>query len=166
MHWSNMGVKFWELPSIPLIRDFPMALKLLRPIVKSQNKFRIEDQLKSSSELICVSIPDSTQSSLNKSTIVKAGGLMMELWLSLNKMGFGVQPLTIVSTFAFSIKHGLSPASTKWKHFFETGEALLKNEFSIATNNTPIWIVRTGKSPGLSISMRTLRMAPILKIIE
>ncbi len=160
MLWRNMEIRFWELPMVPILRDIPDVINILGPVLRPQNRIRVKRQLESSAGLVCISIP-----TIDSSNIVQTGRLMMEIWLSLNKQGYGVQPFTISSMIAFCAKYGLIKLPKKWIDFFCEGENILRQEFSIPLGLDPIWMVRTGQSTPLPDKSRTFRR-PLEEILR
>jgi Nitroreductase family len=155
MSWRNMQVKYWEYPLIILFKNVPWAIKLFRPLFKSQLRIRAKKQLLSSAALICVSIPKDGNSIENA---VDAGRLMMRAWLSMTKIGYGSQPLTFSSMPIF-YKHQnvLDDFFTKKIEHITKGENVLRSTFSLSEDQLPVWILRTGVSTELSENERTFR---------
>ena len=152
LSWRNLGAQIWEIPMMPLIRDFPKILKLAKYVIGPQHRSRVKQQLQSSAGLICVSAPVK-----NRENIVVAGSLMMNAWLSLTGHGYGVQPLTIASTICMKSKENIMPLPNKWTQFFDEGEKILRKSFSIPSGSMPVWMIRAGLSTALPEKSRTFR---------
>ena len=153
LSWRNLGAKFWEVPLMPIIRDFPKILKVAKYAIAPQHRSRIKKQLKSSAGVVCVSAPIS-----DKKNIVTAGSLMMNAWLSLTRENYGVQPLTLSSTICTCAEQGLLELPEKWLKFFNEGENVLKKSFKISSERSPIWMLRTGRSTPLPDRAKTFRL--------
>ena len=159
MSWRNLGTRFWELPFMPIFRDYPGVFNLIKSALRPLHKAKVNKQLNSSAGLILISVTNTDSSS-----IVQAGRLMMRIWLSLNEQGYGVQPLTISSTTAYCVRSRIFELPQKWIDFFQDGKQILQKEFSIPEGQEPIWLIRTGLSIPLSEKSRTLRL-PIEKLL-
>lgn len=158
---KNMGIRFWEVPTLLLIKKYPALLQVIKGILIPQHMNRVRKQLNSSAGLVCVSIPKQAHHS------PQAGRMMYRTWLELTKLGFGVQPLTIASTLVFCARSGFldQSYSQKWIDFFKEGENVLRRAFKIPENHLPIWMIRTGLSPSLPANLRTFRK-PIQRVLR
>lgn len=158
---KNMGIRFWETPTLLLIKKYPKLLQVIKGILIPQHMNRVRKQLNSSAGLVCVSIPKQAQFS------PQAGRMMYRAWLELTKLGFGVQPLTIASTLVFCAHGGLlDPSySQNWTDFFKGGEEILRRAFKIPVDHLPIWMIRTGRASALPKDLRTLRK-PIQEVLR
>lgn len=155
MSWRNMQVKYWEYPLIILFKNFPWAINLFRPLFKFQLRIRAKKQLLSSAALICVSIPKNGNSIVNA---VDAGRLMMRAWLSMTKIGYGSQPLTLSSMpILYKYQNVLDDFFKSKIEHITKGEDVLQSAFSISKDRLPIWVIRTGFSTELPEDERTFR---------
>lgn len=154
MSWRNMGTKFWEIPAMPLLRDFPIAHVLARFCLSPQHRARVNKQLSTSAGIVCVSAPRPMQ---ERGALVDSGRLMMNAWLSLTNHQYGVQPLTLASLIGLCALEGVIELPETWMRFFRSGEKLLQNSFSIPEGNTTIWMIRAGRSSPLPKKAKTFR---------
>lgn len=150
--WRNLGVHFWELPLLPLMRDYLFIGKMSKGFLRVQRRKEVKRQLVSSAGLVCVSV-----SKGDSFGIVQAGRLMMRSWLSLTKQGYGVHPMTLASIFAFAAHENDPEVPAARREFYRKGCDLLSKEFLIPNDATPLWMVRTGISNPLPQKLRTLR---------
>jgi nitroreductase len=151
---KNMGVRFWEVPSLRLLKAYPSVFPYMKPMMIPQHMARVRKQLNSAAGVICTSIPRD-----QASKAPAAGRTMYRAWLELTRLGFGAQPLTIASTLVFYAQNGLLDASfsQEWIQFFKEGEAVLRKAFKFPEDHLPIWMIRAGKSSPLPDDQRTLR---------
>jgi hypothetical protein len=161
MSWRNMGTKFWEVPAMPLLRDFPIAHFLARFCMAPQHRFRVTKQLDTSAGIVCVSAPSPIQ---ERVALVDSGKLMMNAWLSLTQHAYGVQPLTLASLVGLCALEGVMELPETWMQFFRSGEKLLQNSFGIPEGNTATWMIRAGKSTPLPQKAKTFRR-PLSEIL-
>jgi nitroreductase len=159
LSWRNLGAKFWEVPMMPLIRDYRPFFLFARHTIAPQHRARVTKQLTSSAGVICVSI-----SHKNNENIVTAGRLMMNAWLSLTQQGYGVQPLTLASMVNMCSIDGTMPLSEKWQKFHREGQNVLRKHLVISADSTPVWMIRAGISTPLPENCKTLRKPPQIKI--
>ncbi|MFL5813414.1 MAG: hypothetical protein ACJ763_07530 [Bdellovibrionia bacterium] len=159
LSWRNLGAKFWEVPMMPLIRDFRPFFLFARHTIAPQHRVRVTKQLTSAAGVVCVSVTNKTDES-----IVAAGRLMMNAWLSLTHQGHGVQPLTLASMVNMCSIDGIMPLSNKWQKFHREGQNTLRKHLSISTDSTPVWMIRTGISTPLPENCKTLRKPPQVKM--
>lgn len=150
--WRNLGVKLWEVPMLPLIKNFPKIMRLAKLTMPAQQNSRARAQLESSAGVVCITLPRSALADL-----LPAGRLMMQVWLELTKCGYGVQPLTLASTLVYANKMNLLDASFDHK-FYERGEEILRRKFGFSDDQFPVWMIRTGKSTPLPIELGTFRL--------
>lgn len=159
MSWRNLGANFWEVPTMPLIRDYRPFFQVVRHMIAPQHRVRVGKQLKSSAGVVCVSV-----SKKGNESIVAAGQLMMNAWLSLTRQGYGVQPLTLASMVNMCSIEGIMPLSEKWRKFHRDGQNILRRHLSVSPGATPAWMIRTGISTSLPDNCKTLRRPPRIKI--
>ncbi len=157
LSWRNMLVRFWEVPSMMIMKALPVAAVIFRPAIRVSHRSRTKAQLLSSAGAICVSIKQ-TGGKIELTDLVDAGRLMLRNWLKLNEAGFGVQPLSL-STLPLVYR-----ATGNADEFFMSrsdllikGEKILRQHFLIAEDRLPVWMIRTGLSPRLPAEMRTFR---------
>jgi hypothetical protein len=159
MSWRNLGAKIWEIPTMPLIRDYRSVFMILRHMMAPQHRARVKQQLKSSAGVVSVS-----SSVKGNEGFVAAGRLMMNAWLSLTKNGYSVQPLTLASMTALCSVEGIMPLPEKWQNFHRGGLNILRKHLSIPSESTPVWMIRTGLSTPLPENFKTLRKPPQIKM--
>ncbi len=159
----NMGVRFWEIPGLFMVKHFNPLLQLFKPMLLLQHTARVKKQLESSAGLVCVSIPRGKSQS-----VPEAGRAIYRVWLELTREKYGVQPLTIASTLTYCAQESLLEGSfsKKWISFFKNGESILRETFEIPKDRVPVWMIRTGLSTELPKEDRTFRRSvdDILKI--
>ncbi len=153
LSWRNMGVHFWELPMMPLFRDFPDSLRLFKPIIVPQHRARVQKQLQSSAGLVCVSVSVKPSGE----AIVAGGRLMMNAWLALTQLEYGAHPFTLASAICMCSKRGMVRLPKKWALLFEKGDDLLRRHFQIPPGSDPVWLMRTGHSTALPEKSKTFR---------
>ncbi len=155
LSWRNMSVRLFEVPGIWLIKKFPFLMKLVRRNLVRQHRERIKAQIQTAAGLICVTVPKSASTPKD---IVNAAGMIMRTWLLLTSQAYGCQPLTMSSTLIYLMNQQLLD-----EHFaenieiFEEGEKLMHQEFGIPEDQTPVWMIRTGRSSELPEKLRTFR---------
>jgi hypothetical protein len=159
MSWRNLGAKIWEIPTMPLMRDYRAAFMIFRHMLALQHRARVTQQLKSSAGIVSVS----TSIKANVG-YVDAGRLMMNAWLSLTKNGYNAQPLTLASLTAHCSVEGIMPLPEKWRSFHREGQNILRKHLSISPESVPIWMLRTGISTPLPEKCKTLRKPPQIKM--
>jgi nitroreductase len=162
--WQGFGANFWEVPMMPMLRDYPFILRIAKYFIAPQHRARVVRQLRSSAGLVCVSAPfEGFEHS--RENFVTAGRLMMNAWLSLTKLGYGVHPLTLPSLIALCANQGAADLPKKWLDLFKEGETLLRREFGISDEEVPIWMIRTGISGPQPEACKTLRF-PVSKVLS
>jgi hypothetical protein len=107
--------------------------------------------LASSAALFCVTAPrpESPASPASLLDLCAVGRLALRTWLRLAAIGFGVQPHTLTSHFAFGHLAGLLPRGSRWDTRGREGLAALSAAFAIPEDRTPVWLFRTGDVRGL-----------------
>lgn len=150
----NMGIKPWEVPALWLVKQFSLALIMIRPMMRAQQLARTAGQLQSSAGLVCVSVPRA-----HFAKIPDGGRLMYRCWLELTAAQFGVQPLTIGSTLVYCAELDLlkEDFTANQISFFKEGRAILAKAFNIPNDRTALWMIRTGAADPLPEPLRTLR---------
>jgi hypothetical protein len=116
MSAQNMNINPMEASMMKLVRRYPIIPKILWHLgFKFKMKSLMKQNIQSSAALICVAVKD-----MSEAAIIEAGKLAMKTWLTLNKNGYGVQPLTFLSLTATNIEVGAVGAPTEGnfiKHF-------------------------------------------------
>lgn len=149
MPLANLGIRFFEVPMLRLLRSAPW---LVRPLaacgMKAMQERTIERRL----------------TGTGHATVVDAGRAAMRAWLRLTTAGFGVQPLSLSSLYAFlaSATGLIEPDAAP---FFRNGGEILRRTFGMDAGERPIWMFRAGVSPAMPESMRTLRR-PVGEVLE
>lgn len=155
--WRNMLAKFWEVPTMILVRDFPGTTGIFRPAVRRSHRTRTEAQLRSSAGVVMVSVK-LTNGRAEKTDLIHAGRLMLRTWLQLSTMGFGVQPLSL-STLPVVYRNFdvMDEFFVSKVELIDKGLSVLRQSFGLADNRLPVWMLRTGKSTPLPEVLRTFR---------
>ena len=152
LSWRNLGVKFFELPILPLVRRFPSVMKILKFTLPQQQRVRATAQLNSAAGIVCVTLP---RRKLND--LCQVGRLMMEIWLELTSHGYGVQPLTLASMLIYANEKQLLDADFD-RSIFERGFDVMRSGFSWPEDEVPVWMIRTGISEPLPANAATFRL--------
>ena len=89
--------------------------------------------------------------------VVNTGRTMFRAWTSLNKIGYGVQPLTVASLLPFNLaKSGkLRDCPQNFHDEFTKSRGYFKQCFSLEDNDKVIWMLRTGPAKPLSCLLYT-----------
>ena len=88
-----------------------------------------------------------TAQDLSALGLVRAGQTAMAAWIELEAMGYSAQPSTIASLSLVAAGTGNLPADTR--DFFSdlftgAGPEVLKEQFHLATDEKPVWMLRFG----------------------
>lgn len=89
-----------------------------------------------------------TTSKIHPESLIEAGALAMQTWLTLESQNLKAQPfsassLTLVDAFTNNLPHDTLPAYLQL--FNETGPALFKYQFNLTESERPVWMFRFGK---------------------
>jgi hypothetical protein len=152
LSWRNLGVKFFELPILPLVRQFPSVMKILKFTLPQQQRARATAQIKSAAGVVCVTLPRRQLDDL-----CQVGRLMMEIWLELTSHGYGVQPLTLASMLIYANEKKLLNSDFD-KSIFGPALDVMQKNFSIPEDEVPVWMIRTGISGPLPANATTFRL--------
>lgn len=152
LSWRNLGVKFFELPILPLVRRFPSVMKILKFTLPQQQRVRVTAQLKSAAGIVCVTLP---RHQLND--LCQVGRLMMEIWLELTSQGYGVQPLTLASMLIYANEKKLLESDFD-NSIYGPGFEVMQKSFLLPADEVPVWMIRTGISEPLPANATTFRL--------
>lgn len=82
--------------------------------------------------------------------LVAAGRLHTRSWLRLQAAGYALQPFTAASLYAAEAESGALPE--EWpadqRAMFAAGSGVLRRAFGLPADQSPVWLLRTGRSPG------------------
>lgn len=156
MHWSQVNMKFFEVPLLLLLRLFPKLIsdayfKGLGKVLR-MNASKI---IRTSAGLVIIW---STQPD-NKINLVRTGEIGNEIWINLNNLGFGVQPLTAISLTAsyFLATNNERVVDPRMLTKLKEGQNLLRKICGKSDSEWPLWILRSGVAEALPASKRSLR---------
>lgn len=155
MSWKNMCINFMDAFFLRVLRRLPKSLMFFwYSGLKLKIRMVTKKNLESSAGLICISIKK-----IDSESICEAGRLAYRAWLMLNAKGYGVQPLTYASTSIADLLSNSLPLNTKSseKNHFIKGFNLISDFFSLAVDEVPLWIFRTGETEEMPQEMRTPR---------
>jgi len=162
--WNGAGV---DLPEAELLRlmQSPLARSLaIRFGFLQVVKIWVQRQLASSAALLLITARDRSPEAM-----VQAGRLGLVAWVRLNQAGFSVQPMTIQSLPVYHAATGGLREGTPAESvdLFVQGRGVLERAFGHAPDELPVWMFRTGLSPGpLPLRTPRLPLARILSVVE
>lgn len=89
-----------------------------------------------------------------------AGRQAMQNWLELTRSGWTAQPLTLSSLSLFQLHLDVNQSGTVKNNlqFFKEGEVLVRQQFELKDEETPLWLLRIGPAPPISEAYITPRM--------
>jgi len=162
--WNGAGIDLPEaellrLTQSPLARSLAIRFGFLRMV-----KIWVRRQLASSAALFLI-----TASDRSPEAMVRAGRLGLVAWVRLNQAGFSVQPMTIQSLPVYHAATGGLREGTPAESvdLFVQGRGVLERAFGHAPDELPVWMFRTGLSPGpLPLRTPRLPLARILSVVE
>ncbi len=156
MSWKNLAVTLADSMMLRLLRCFPGMARVLWSFGLGQKmKSLAKSSIKSSAGLICVTIRNTDEKSF-----CEAGRLAYRTWLMLNADGYGVQPMSFVSsTIADMLSGAFDQASSEEKEHFQKGLAIIRENFNLKDDEIPVWMFRTGVSTLLPEESRTRRLS-------
>jgi hypothetical protein len=97
--------------------------------------------------------------STKREDIINTGRSMYRTWITLNKDGYAVQPLSTASLLAFNLKSlgSLQGCSQKYKESFMESKNIFMSDYNLTEKQNVIWMIRTGPAKTLEENARTLR---------
>jgi hypothetical protein len=121
----------------------------------------VRRQLASSAALFLITAREQTPARM-----VDAGRLGLAAWVRLNQAGCAVQPMTIQSLPVYhAATTGLRPGTpAEDADLFLEGRGVLERAFGHGPDELPVWMFRTGISPG-PLPLRTPRL-PLPRVLS
>lgn len=145
MTWQKLGVSYLDSRSMLLMRRNIGWLKVFRLFgMRSQVQALARRQLRSAAGLVLLTVK-----SREVSEVVGAGRAGFRAWVRLNGSGFAVQPLTIPALNVYYQKFGFLSLDIRphYHQLFAGGREVFARQFSLAADEIPIWLFRTGVAP-------------------
>ncbi len=157
LHWSQLGIKIIDIPSIMLLKKFPNLLNFLYPkVVKKIRVSETKKLINSSSSLVSFWCPDQSPMSF-----IEVGALAMRIWTKLNQIGYGVQPLSAMSLHSVLMQqeseNKAKLATQEEQQLFDSNLDVLRQTFDESQSSMPLWLFRTGVTKSLKPSQISLR---------
>lgn len=153
--WYNLGIDYAGCLMLALTRQFSVQQAINYIFFKKFMQLTTRRLLRSSAGLGLITVHSKAPADL-----IDAGRLWLKAWCCLNKNGFGLHPITSSTIPSYDIILGTEMPSLlpDYRSLFLDGLNLLQKTFSLAEQEIPIVMFRTGLNPPLPQKLRTLRL--------
>ncbi len=162
MPWQTLGINYLDAQMMRQLKKHKRWIPLVGKMAKFISRKVVKKQIQSASALGCISMKEKSPDA-----IVKAGRLVFRTWLKLNGSGCAVHPLSIgvLPSLALDMDKGWKMSiDPSYFALFKQGPDILRKQFKIPADESPVWLFRTGK-PGKSLPSLPTPRRPLEEVL-